>query len=423
MQRKPYGFTALLILVSITMISVTSLMANEDEVGDVDETWPPGNLMSSNARSPVIARAPSGEMFMVYSKGIASSGPDTTYRVSTPAQAGSTWAPEVILANTTGTTISPVVVYDDQNRAHIVWIDQGVNWTVYYARWASGNIDLSPKSVGSSSGFAIQDVDVAVSGSTVVIVWDEGADIQHSVSTNSGVLFSVNDQSAIDDALFNFYNSLAIEADDKGVFHLALDRLATGGGNNIFYTRRLTNGTWQGLLNLTTDSLVANNSSFPDIEVADDTIFLSFGFRTTSNQYAMYLRTCTNNSLCSADSQWSGGQNISGQFVRLNDSPLFIPDLSGLEGEIFGSYSGYLGVSMNEQIWTTKGCSNWSENEQVAVTSDAIDSINPRMVVSKAAGQPNFRFHMVYTNLADSSVYYAAADHVCYPVYLPSIER
>lgn len=422
MHRKPSGLTALIALIALSVLSVTSLLASEDAVSQPAESWPPGVQMSQNARSPVIARAPSGEMIMVYSKG--SIEPDTFYRVSSPAQNGSAWAAEVNLADTTGTTISPMVIYDSSNRAHIVWIEEAAGWTIYYARWSSGTIDIAPKSIGSSSGLPIQDVDVAVSGSTVVVVWDEGPDIMNSVSTNSGSTFSIEDQAAIDDPLFNIYNSLAIEAGANGEFHLAVDRLATGGGNNVFYARRNTSGSWSGLVHLTTDALLLNNSSFPDVEVLDDgLIYVSFGFRTTSNQYAMYLRSCPTTSGCSTGANWSAGQNISGQFVRLNDSPLFIPDLSGIGTELFGTYSGYLGASMNEQIWTTKACNKWAENNQVAATSDQVDSINPRMVISKEAGQPNFRFHLVYTRIQDSSVYYAATEHVCYPAFLPAVTR
>lgn len=427
MQRKPIGLTAILIFSALALLSATALLANEEDVEETAETWPPGVKMSSESRSPVIDRAPSGEMMMVYSKGAAASGPDIYYRVSSPAQNGSAWGTEVNLANTTGTVLSPMVKYDDLNRAHIVWIEQGANWTIYYARWASGTIDISPKSISAASATQFFDVDVAISGSNVVVVWDQGPDIKESISTNGGVSFGVIDQDAVNDAFFNPYNSLAIEAGNNGLFHLALDRLATSGGNNVYYTRRSINGTtigaWQGTVNLTTDTVLVNNSSFPDVAVADGTVSVSFGFRSPSNQYAMYLRSCPESSACSVNGNWSAGQNISGQFVRLNDSPLFIPDLTSFGGELFGSYSGYLGANMNEQIWTTKACNDWSENNQVAVTSDAVDSINPRMIASKAAGQPNFRFHMVYTNLADSSVYYASTEHVCYPAFLPSVRK
>ncbi|MDJ0753201.1 MAG: hypothetical protein QNJ45_06765 [Ardenticatenaceae bacterium] len=431
MVNKTFRWSLTLIPLLLGLVFVLGTHADEDAV---DETWPTGSEISESARdhsNPVIARAPSGEMMVVYARWVSGNttgeDSDPVYLVSTPGQEGNTWSdPDAIVATPNTGTVSPKVVYDAQNRAHVVWIENTPTLnTVFYARWAGGAFGAF-KSVGSYN-LPVNQVDVAVSGSTVLIAWDEGSNVRYALSTNSGTSFTA--EASAFSGQPNPYLWVNLAVDSNGVFHVGLEKQEIGNKRNVYYGRRNANGTWQDPIQVSTDDPVLQNSYSPDVVVADGKVNMAFTYRTPTNpqNFAVFMRSCPISSACNTGSLWSEQSNISGQFLTVNntDPTDLIPELFTVSDEMFLYFHGVAssGGAQNEQVWTTKSCKSWAEGGSVPVTQSQVRSTNPQGIAYKAAGQVSFTLFTIYEDPDAHAVMFAKTTLACYANFLPTIVR
>ena len=153
---------------------------------------------------------------------------------------------------------------------HVVWWDyRDGNWEVYYLRSLDGGSTWGPETRLTNDAGASQYPSVAVSGTTVHVVWwdtrDGNKEIYYKRSTDAGANWGPDTRLTID-ASDSYHPVIAASG---AVLHVAWYDLR-GGNREIYYKRSLDGGaTWGPDTRLTID---AADSMYPSLAVSGSTV-------------------------------------------------------------------------------------------------------------------------------------------------------
>lgn len=425
------------ILLCIFFVALTQVVGANPVTIIADADWmPPGTLVSGFAQgdSPILARAPNGEMMIVYNQwlnsdpetGTPEDGTNGYYSISN--NNGQTWSTPAVISTTAGVRHFVQATYDSQNKAHAVWVQTPgtSNYRVMYANKPSGGGWTTPVMLSNSTlPTPIRQAKIIESQPNVIdIIWDEpvsfGTDtsLWHIRSTNGGTTWG--SKTRVIPSSIEPEKTAAIEVDRFGNLHIAWEQQTISGGFDVYYSRLPAgSSTWNARVNLTGGTLVAEKGFQPDLEISNNYVNIAILYRDTPQQQLVYLRRCKLSSSCSVATSWSSLREI-GQFVAVNASDPFniIPKLVYSDKVLLNYYHGITnGTNNNELLWESSDCGGWSSNFLTPITARAI---NPSVVANNS-----FTIYLAYERIENDihQIYFMSGPVGCAKGHLPMIRR
>jgi hypothetical protein len=362
----------LLLIISLLLMTIglmvtisehpVDLYADTDDTTALASNWESNHQQVSQgspfAISPTIAAAPDGKtVLVVYSSAAALNGTQNIYYSfsNNNGQSGS-WTKNQQLNNTAATSSQAHVIFDQSNRAHVVWVeDSGSFSRIAYAKSVSSNLNdgfgavtVFPNIPGAVSGEAeTSDPKVVTYGSNIVhVIWAESKsdaepdpNIYHRQSTTGGEPIDGSDSNKGWGSTYATPNSVTtypirhknpvVAVDDSGNLHVLYEKrvlfLPLDIRELIMYVQGTVNNNgivaWPVSEDTHTSITSSMSTGTPDFDVVEPDILFSNGRLDTSVtkryvlpttpsekiQYVFYIG-CTQS--CENEANWSSTQIV-----------------------------------------------------------------------------------------------------------------
>lgn len=405
---------------------------------------------ASYAIRPSVAAAPNGKTVIVTYSG--KSGGDTKdntyYSFSNNNGKSGSWtknSPLYPQPDSTEESSQTNVIFDQNNKAHVVWIE-GLG--IAYANSTSGNLGnpftnvwIAPNPPASDPGAS--NPRVVTYGNHVHIIWAEGdtssgtpqkinPNIYHIHSSNGGATWG-----AVNAITFNTVKSEspAVAVDDAGNLHVVYQQQTImPTHNNIKYAKGTFNGsaiTWSteanqvditskipvGAFSMVEPSIIYSNGRL-DVSVTQKYDSPNPNDDSESQQYVYHIYC---KSACTNANNWYPQrasntplyisitpQNLASSIIRVNGCTNIIYDGKVSPGE----------QNDSEQVFENSSCSGWG------IPNELTDNDESRSIQPAAASQNNWWIYVVYeefTEQGDAEKIYFIRNIP--GVYLPVIIR
>jgi hypothetical protein len=342
------------------------------------------------ATGPHLAASNNGQILLVYTHQ-AGGGSNPYYRLST--NNGVNWTAASPVHNSGNNSTQVYAIYDNNNLAHAVWIEN--NNQIRHARqtqWAGNTSTLiSISATGPQLPNPVLDrPKIAASGSSRLdMVWAEAnegvgnntPDIYHTHSTNNGQSWQPPTPVALTNP-----SSLApaVAVGNDGKLHVVWAEGQVGGSNAIAYVQGTPAG---GTVNWTTRLIISDalleDSNNPQVTVHNGVVNVFFTYRIDDDNQYINRITCATN--CTASSaNWNQlGNPISGARLGANTQDPFNV-ASAVIAHQGCLYSYFHGTSdqyneNSELIWGVNSCNGWAASAPDRVTLDSHRSMFPTL--------------------------------------------
>jgi predicted neuraminidase len=148
------------------------------------------------------------------------------------------------------------------NTIHVVWHDERTNWDIYYKRSPDGGLSWGADTRLSNGPGESHSASVAVSGSNVIVVWNDSRDghweLFYIRSTDGGISWGTETRLTANDS---FSSSNPVAASIGSVFHLVWED-GRDGNEEIYYKRSTDGGlSWSTDVRLTNNTAVSYSPS------------------------------------------------------------------------------------------------------------------------------------------------------------------
>lgn len=423
----------------LTFASIQPIVYSNPIELQADEEWlPPGTVVSgtNNGDTPVISRAPNGELMIVYNRWNGDTPAQTNGYYSISNNNGLSWSTPAVISATTNVRNFITVTYDHQSKAHAVWVEASptptpTKYSVLYASRPTGGSWSTPVVISSISNFVvpITHAEIIESQPNVLhILWDEPVSMKtdrslwHIRSTNGGTSWGT--PTRVVPASIEPERTPAVAADSLGNLHVVWEQQTIGGGFDVYYSRLTAGNTvWSARVNLSGGTLVGENAFQPDIEISRQYVNVAILYRLSTTNQIVYLRKCLITQPCTSTQQWSSLREI-GQFVAVNASDPFniIPKMVYSDKVLLNYYHGITNSTNNrELLWESSDCENWASSFLTPITAR---SINPTVTAH------DFTVYLAYERVVEASppspthqIYFMSGPVGCAKGNLPIIRR
>lgn len=207
------------------------------------------------------------------------------YKTSTDG--GVTWGSETRLTNNSALSLTPSVAVSGTT-VHVVWRDnRDGNYEIYYKRSTNGGVSWGTDIRLVNNSFDSGDPDLTVSGSNVYASWMDIRDSYWAIyikrSTDAGITWSA-DERVTDNTNQPAFPNLSA----SGVnVHLVWQDYRDG-NNEIYYKRSINNGiNWGGDVRLSNNSAV---SEIPSICVSESAVHVVWTDERDGNRELYYKK-------------------------------------------------------------------------------------------------------------------------------------
>lgn len=295
------------------------------------------------------------------------------------------WQPDFRLTNNAGFSLNSSIDTDNNN-LHIIWQDyRNANSEIYYKNSMNNGISFSPDLRLTNNAGQSALPEVAVSGSSVHVVWEEDTtgnyEIFYMRSTDNGATWG----SVIRLTNANGISGYAHVSASGSTVHV-LWRDLRDGSFDLFYKRSTDNGaTWSADLSLVPHSGGALASSSA-ITTTGSNVYLAWSDTRDSNNYEIYFKRSTNGGV-----SWQADTRLT-VTAPVSERPTI----------------GALGDNIN-LVWTeqtnltykrsTNGGTSWSNDTVLAAS--VLGASNPSIYLSGT------HLHLAYThNPPNTEVFY-----------------
>lgn len=447
-----------LMICSLVIIGYSNLATADNFVTLAPNRDNPGNLiMGENSDVPNFAMSSDGKMVAVFGRWLTGAAQDATPAfietdpyISFSSNGGAAWgAPQAIPggANDRSRILIIQAMYDSNNDLHVIWVNarngkvETDKDTLYYTNNV-GQSNLRPPLLLADSLFTpLSRASIAEGPTgTINVIWDDGERVYHAKSSDSDDFQSWGSPTfvpTLGGALAS--NSYAV-ADQNGNLHLAyLTQQGQGSEQptNVYYTQ-YRNGNWTPTVGLSklSDNF-ADNARPPFVAASADRVFVTFTDRLSRQEQTVLLTSCRINGDCKEPSDWANLQNVTGQFLAVNDGAPY--QVSGIvETDEQGNLFMYLNAisplmpNAGEMILGANSCDtrNWSNVSLEQLTTEN-SNYHPRFAVADNT------VHMVYERIEPANpnsetlvhkIYYTTQAFDCQvndgrTQYLPLISR
>lgn len=370
---------------------------------------------SARAQRPAIATAPNGKTVLVtYIEPSSDAVSNVKYSFSTNnGKAGSWQTNRPIHTATAKKSEQTHVAFDQNNKAHVVWVEDSRLAYANSSNLSSGfgtpkYFSASPAVPGANNPFVI-----TYGNTTVHIIWAEGdtgnpgPNIKHVQSTNGGSSWG-STTFITDNNVQSEKPSAAVDAD--GNLYIVYQQQArfSGGNilNDIFYVKGTRNGssfTWStptninskipaGAFTMVEPSIIYNNGR---LEVSATQQFPNSVNAKEAPYFIQYI-TCTTS--CGNSNNWNpeviSEPDGSGEalFVDITPSNIVssIVKLGTCTTIVFDGKVSFT-QDDSEQIFNSSSCNSWGNGRQDLTFNDESRSIQP-----VAATQNNWWMYVAY---------------------------
>lgn len=373
--------------------------------------WDSAQNLTSNvygSRLAVARGAPNGSTVIVgYVRQMSDveSNTDVYYRRSTNNGAPGSWSNEARIHSSSGIRSTELDIdYDNANKAHAIWVENGLQ--LHYAAEASWSSNIS--SIRSTSDTGIAGPRIVASGtSNIDVIWAEYNNFQwqifHSRSRNGGSSWVVaKNLVSIGSTDFSTRPALAVNGN---TIHVVWEEGIISA--KIQYARGTVNTstnevTWTTPRTISAAS-AATNGKQPQIVLSGNTLHVSYTERlATQQQYIHHIQCSSSCANANVNTYWqSTGNPVSGQVLGVYASNPFdvISTIGQLGGCTLVYFHGLLSSGENEQIWGTSSCGKWAASAKDEVTGNSTRAIFPNLET-----QNNWWLYLVYEEFVSENV-------------------
>ncbi|MCA9933536.1 MAG: hypothetical protein H6662_03775 [Ardenticatenaceae bacterium] len=368
---------------------------------------------------------------------------DPWYALSTDR--GETWefggsslpspVPQPIHTSASVESLQVNAAFDPSGEAHAVWIEE---YSLFYAdqdRWPTGGATLPTVVSPVASAPGASDPVIEASSTQVLdVIWSEGStgippDLKHARSLDGGASWSTVRSNISTSEFADEFPSLVVDSNNSNRLHVVW-QITEGSAGSIYYAQGTVSGSvvaWSTPIQISAD---ASNDRQPKIVLSGSQLVVSYshvepidvGGEIVNYQLAYYT-ACSGN--CTQASSWRNPENISGQFVTVNEtSPFYITTaIVSVYGCKYVYYHGVVESYVNESVLGVNSCVGWSGGGVERITEPGgVWALNPS-VAAHADGWVYLVYEQVDSSTPPDShqVYFMRGEVPLPGLYLPVV--
>lgn len=413
--------------------------------GPVWSTFPGIEISAEGAGIPQIAAAPNGDLMIVYNHWVnGRTDRDPYFAVS--FNSGQSWTDGIPIATSANVdSLQLDVTYDNNNNAHVVWVElANNNFQLKYSQSSSASpgvwgTNRTISNVASSNPLMASPSIFASGSNTLDVVWVEAdqnngfnptLDVYHARSVDNGSSWTKT--GTVISNLFPTSQNPDLFVDGSGIVYIAWEEAAPLGASDIRFVKsdappNSASVTWTEIdspLN-SLDSAITQAQQ-PALTFDSGQFYVAFtDLRDNGDTQTVVMARCATN--CTAIANWSL-QTISGEAVGVNSADPFsvVPQITRGNDTVFVYFHGTDPglVDENEVIWGMNQCENWAAFGRDQVTPTNIRSINP--AIATTAGKLHLAYELVTPGSPSEihQIHYMSGDFDCqHFVFLPIVNR
>lgn len=413
------------------VLEQTAVTANPDVTVEIDNfTWTSEEILSTQdpnslvAERPVIEVADNDTIIVAFLQQNPNNSTDYDPFFVTSTNNGQTWTDPSRIKNTGTRSRQVDIAFDETNRAHAVWTEDG-NVLAYApsGQW-NGDSSFNTIDMNSTSVVVIENPKIIATGSNSLdVVWaastveDPSLNIYYS-HRDFGVGSWSTPKIVSNGGVSTFPDSRTpdIAITSNGNINIVWEEQVSGTQNAVYYGRSTNGGSsWSAAVDLSEVAGISNSNTIQPRIIADgNTVHVVFGERKNADTQFVHYTYCNTN--CANKTSWKTDINpISGQKLGTNTTDPFdiFPTVAESKGCILSYFHGIV-TGSNELIYGASSCNNWG-NQREQVTGVGNRAIKPDIAVEN-----DWFVYLVYEEAELNQVRFLRTQPA---IYLPVIMR